>query len=115
MRISDWSSDVCSSDLRDRTPGLGTAARNPGLIHDRAYPADHHRGRLLGHRGPDGARKHLSAGSFRGPPGLWRNRGGALRDGLLAVAAVAHSRLGVRPILLSLARAGALRSALDAP
>src|SRR3546814_3732652 len=23
MRISDWSSDVCSSDLRDLQPGLG--------------------------------------------------------------------------------------------
>src|SRR3546814_20512491 len=25
MRISDWSSDVCSSDLRDRLDGLDTA------------------------------------------------------------------------------------------
>src|SRR3546814_8648936 len=30
MRISDWSSDVCSSDLRQRK-GLGDARRDPAL------------------------------------------------------------------------------------
>src|SRR3546814_5522026 len=27
MRISDWSSDVCSSDLFDRVPAVGVASR----------------------------------------------------------------------------------------
>src|SRR3546814_6002618 len=34
MRISDWSSDVCSSDLRDRADGAGpgTGARSRGEL-----------------------------------------------------------------------------------
>src|SRR3546814_17840516 len=31
MRISDWSADVCSSDLRWPRPISGAAAENPGL------------------------------------------------------------------------------------
>src|SRR3546814_10998323 len=30
MRISDWSSDVCSSDLRSATPGYRSAVTEPG-------------------------------------------------------------------------------------
>src|SRR3546814_3445193 len=33
MRISDWSSDVCSSDLEDAVHGLEEADRG-GLLHD---------------------------------------------------------------------------------
>src|SRR3546814_11710003 len=29
MRISDWSSDVCSSDLRDHPPGVGGKQETP--------------------------------------------------------------------------------------
>src|SRR3546814_942632 len=42
MRISDWSSDVCSSDLRGRGDGRG---RGPLVRHDRAQ-----RGVLVVHR-----------------------------------------------------------------
>src|SRR3546814_16884691 len=64
MRISDWSSDVCSSDLVGdaREPGLllllGAAARDDRAADGRR---DHHhqqrrpgRGRLLEHRGEVG-------------------------------------------------------------
>src|SRR3546814_15992604 len=32
MRISDWSSDVCSSDLTDRRSAGSSAAGGPGLV-----------------------------------------------------------------------------------
>src|SRR3546814_13986688 len=34
MRISDWSSDVCSSDLRGVRTGGSASARWPGRAHD---------------------------------------------------------------------------------
>src|SRR3546814_8384253 len=49
MRISDWSSDVCSSDLLRLSPGLSGGAilsRSEGLPDlrgDREYPAHDHR------------------------------------------------------------------------
>src|SRR3546814_15359750 len=45
MRISDWSSDVCSSDLRWRCPGIEEAVDLPRLV-----PAP---GRIAGLRDPD--------------------------------------------------------------
>src|SRR3546814_10479404 len=33
MRISDWSSDVCSSDLLYMVPGMGHSAEGPGAAH----------------------------------------------------------------------------------
>src|SRR3546814_9274639 len=47
MRISDWSSDVCSSDLPDRAAGVGPdpgragvedASLDPGFIRSQASP-----------------------------------------------------------------------------
>src|SRR3546814_19177057 len=32
MRISDWSSDVCSSDLRDRDVGFGDSGSDPAGV-----------------------------------------------------------------------------------
>src|SRR3546814_8575027 len=48
MRISDWSSDVCSSDLRDRQRGEGGAAHPERARRSR----DRRRGEK--HRIPDG-------------------------------------------------------------
>src|SRR3546814_11412064 len=66
MRISDWSSDVCSSDLVRRLEG----ARHVDEEH--AYPAGYavHRrdGKDRAHRGAHGAA--LGAGHRVGPPGL---------------------------------------------
>src|SRR3546814_16195620 len=41
MRISDWSSDVCSSDLRLCNAGAGRGAANDGAI-DRGWPDPRH-------------------------------------------------------------------------
>src|SRR3546814_4448807 len=40
MRISDWSSDVCSSDLRDRLDQLGAIEREGGEIARRRRGVD---------------------------------------------------------------------------
>src|SRR3546814_8577602 len=96
MRISDWSSDVCSSDLARSAP-LDTAASSerscrraaPDGRHYRAgeglwplrlspYPCAARACRLAGQ--PVGGRAHLAAGGFKGaeetteaPPALaWR-------------------------------------------
>src|SRR3546814_5815838 len=45
MRISDWSSDVCSSDLRDRRPDR-RGARFHGGVRDRSR----HRAAAQGHQ-----------------------------------------------------------------
>src|SRR3546814_18442221 len=39
MRISDWSSDVCSSDLPARAPG-GRSRRDPGLAAPASFEPD---------------------------------------------------------------------------
>src|SRR3546814_16900583 len=42
MRISDWSSDVCSSDLRSQLPRADkNAARNVAVDHERDIPGQH--------------------------------------------------------------------------
>src|SRR3546814_1984900 len=41
MRISDWSSDVCSSDLQERLAAAGAAVRSPediGRLHASGHP-----------------------------------------------------------------------------
>src|SRR3546814_11547209 len=51
MRISDWSSDVCSSDLADRVAHPGIAAGLPpiGVVDlDEAFVAQHQRGLAAG-------------------------------------------------------------------
>src|SRR3546814_13374195 len=66
MRISDWSSDVCSSDLRISGDWLG-AAQQFGKASDLAATLPHSRlsylGRqvrcLLDHRGADGVREEI--------------------------------------------------------
>src|SRR3546814_2349376 len=55
MRISDWSSDVCSSDLRRRPGGAGPGEA-AGAVEDRA--AEDHGGGL---RGAD-LREHAAVG-----------------------------------------------------
>src|SRR3546814_16787707 len=37
MRISDWSSDVCSSDLRRCRDSVGSAPRRPGCAHSSSW------------------------------------------------------------------------------
>src|SRR3546814_5120310 len=39
MRISDWSSDVCSSDLRSRSPRFSVIAINAMILHGELIPA----------------------------------------------------------------------------
>src|SRR3546814_3568738 len=43
MRISDWSSDVCSSDLRNAVPppGIGTPGFSTAPVTTRSLPASH--------------------------------------------------------------------------
>src|SRR3546814_16027312 len=40
MRISDWSSDVCSSDLRIRGKAIGAVQSGAGDFADRIEPVD---------------------------------------------------------------------------
>src|SRR3546814_4579295 len=65
MRISDWSSDVCSSDLRDR----GAPARGPVLVSPYRRLRSRAAGAWLRWRG--GARGHR-AGARGGGSGLSR-------------------------------------------
>src|SRR3546814_13460664 len=62
MRISDWSSDVCSSDLRvllgDRETGCTEQAGGEVLV---AGDVDRDRARLRGHRGADPLGVHTLA------------------------------------------------------
>src|SRR3546814_5435147 len=91
MRISDWSSDVCSSDLRSvfsqpyyiwRDNGRAVASefhpavkcdREPGLFTDKAghYPVIEHYGYIWGWYGnPENAdRRHLPCIPFLPPDG----------------------------------------------
>src|SRR3546814_4033274 len=64
MRISDWSSDVCSSDLHARGPLL--ARRHERRLHPRRLPAQ---------PGP-GRRARRAAGPDRPADGLRRAAGG---------------------------------------
>src|SRR3546814_12435015 len=59
MRISDWSSDVCSSDLDDRAPAAGATART----------GDDAGGRGLGGRDLPGIGLPLRAGEDRDSAG----------------------------------------------
>src|SRR3546814_20889060 len=87
MRISDWSSDVCSSDLR---PAGGTAAPGEGArLRPRGVPragADHLLPALV-HRGRGGTRP------------LVRDRNAGRRDGA-AVSRVAADRHRDRKVVV---------------
>src|SRR3546814_3051807 len=85
MRISDWSSDVCSSDLVEETRHIGAAARNLLVeLADEAGEALAYRvrqagvvdnGREFGARGIDIAGKRVGTGQFGargGVVGLYR-------------------------------------------
>src|SRR3546814_3803268 len=67
MRISDWSSDVCSSDLPAADEGTGIGARR---LRDRTRHADQlRRIRRPGFRtGVRGDHRALRAGRYRQPP-----------------------------------------------
>src|SRR3546814_2899763 len=51
MRISDWSSDVCSSDLANRS-GLLRSARNDGITDAKGISAKHVQGDEAGRTTP---------------------------------------------------------------
>src|SRR3546814_12900135 len=58
MRISDWSSDVCSSDLRRRHPAADACARTPVTARTRRLPAPRRlRGRVRRGREDDRPRR----------------------------------------------------------
>src|SRR3546814_6091412 len=50
MRISDWSSDVCSSDLRDRSAEMAAVPGVGGVIGQIPLPAELHRAGMAGGR-----------------------------------------------------------------
>src|SRR3546814_9887937 len=89
MRISDWSSDVCSSDLRDPA---GAAPSGQGLQPEQRIEELHRHSAQLQHQlGADAE----PAGSRRGGEGgraarLWRSR-------WRAVAALQFRSVRVRP------------------
>src|SRR3546814_9449055 len=60
MRISDWSSDVCSSDLRDASARCGSSATG-GKADRRPYPARRVFGRHLPASDPPWAGGHIAA------------------------------------------------------
>src|SRR3546814_5696995 len=66
MRISDWSSDVCSSDLPGRGAGRKAAAKLPqlGLPH-KACPVGRHSGGAVAGRRPLPATDYLLLGGPR--------------------------------------------------
>src|SRR3546814_10891782 len=43
MRISDWSSDVCSSDLKRKESGMATISKTNGLVGGTLASDIHHR------------------------------------------------------------------------
>src|SRR3546814_12448360 len=62
MRISDWSSDVCSSDLVDTTGGSRTfeyATTVPNLVDIGTWTAS-----VTAHEGSEGNVDHTATGSF---------------------------------------------------
>src|SRR3546814_4740938 len=61
MRISDWSSDVCSSDLRDRRPfgGFGIGEREDRAFERREAP-------IAVERARDGGAETVPGGGGRG-------------------------------------------------
>src|SRR3546814_9178260 len=69
MRISDWSSDVCSSDLRARH-AAGDVAGGHRIGADFPRRADHRHGHAGGQRG-GGLRRHAGAPA----PGQEHSRG----------------------------------------
>src|SRR3546814_19235556 len=88
MRISDWSSDVCSSDLASPALGPGEAAVRPGLL----APL-HLEGAV---RDPD------DAGHLDGDTALTDHLEGVVAAGEL----VEHLRPAVRGVVIGLERSG---------
>src|SRR3546814_3870443 len=87
MRISDWSSDVCSSDLQQRSPGnnehdfdfvqRGLARQVPDFLHHtRFYPARRARSAPVQRRRQDAGGARLGARGDAGLFGLRRRTGG---------------------------------------
>src|SRR3546814_13406350 len=76
MRISDWSSDVCSSDLPARRYRHGGEAQHHALLYDRLSPG-RRRDQLC-----DGAQRLYARGDRRPP--LGRCRGGVSALGATA-------------------------------
>src|SRR3546814_8523899 len=89
LRISDWSSDVCSSDLRHR-PGAG--ARLSGRLHQ-AGAAAWRTARKRKRGGSEGRVVRMRGRAGRGPirSGLWFGVGNKV-----AKAARAHGHMGGR-------------------
>src|SRR3546814_1494698 len=72
MRISDWSSDVCSSDLQEG--GTGVAGHHGGeemrLLRDRCHAAQQQHIALVGRGGVESQRgERRQAGSLQDPCG----------------------------------------------
>src|SRR3546814_9731804 len=94
MRISDWSSDVCSSDLYDLRAALrhrcadrrrGHSGGGPCGDARTPPPGDDHRGRGGAGRSCDGALGRLLARN------LWRGRGAAAVDRLVRASRASRS------------------------
>src|SRR3546814_17419227 len=81
MRISDWSSDVCSSDLRQvgdplavRLPRTAVAGRRPARLRQDAVPgAGGPRGELAGDPRRTGPRAGTARGAAAVPDGFARS------------------------------------------
>src|SRR3546814_11386033 len=69
MRISDWSSDVCSSDLRRRSAGSQDARGRAGKAAAGPAAADRAQGRQAG-RNPAGAGRAPGRGGYAGRAGI---------------------------------------------
>src|SRR3546814_19399190 len=77
MRISDWSSDVCSSDLCDAGPGGNGPARKPAYL----GWAHHDRDRAAAVRGRNDAGGRTERGGATGDRAPIACRAGADRGG----------------------------------
>src|SRR3546814_9405594 len=62
MRISDWSSDVCSSDLDDRVEPLAPLAQRFGIVAAEAAHVAPGESALLGERAKAAFREQAAAG-----------------------------------------------------
>src|SRR3546814_1327375 len=86
MRISDWSSDVCSSDLRNRPPGGATEPRHLSGLQHRIGPRPG-RGRGGADRIPVGKFDLYAAEDQQ----LWHLLQGAAREHLDGVRSEEHT------------------------